>query len=66
MAFGDGGVDQNGTPLETTGNEVQLRSELLRKAIIGYAFEAENTTCTYTASLQIHLYDFGIKQFAAV
>ncbi len=31
MAFGNGGLTENGTPIETTGNESSLGNELLRK-----------------------------------
>lgn len=33
MAFGNGGLTENGTPIETTGNESSLGNELLRKDI---------------------------------
>ena len=33
MAWGNGGTDENGQPLATTGNEIGLYSELLSKEI---------------------------------
>lgn len=52
MAWGNGGVDENGQPLATTGNEIGLYGELLRKDIESHAYVGDGqTTCRYTATL---------------
>lgn len=43
MAFGDGGLDAEGVPIETTGEEVELRSELLKKDIDTVTFPVPTT-----------------------
>lgn len=53
MAFGDGGLEADGQPKATTGNEVGLYNELLRRNVDGYSFlDGSNgetdTTCRYT------------------
>jgi phage-related tail fiber protein len=53
MAWGNGGVDEAGQPLPTTGNEVGLYYELLVKDIESHIYPEEgNTTCRYTATLE--------------
>jgi len=50
MAFGDGGIDQQGGVIAETGEETALRNELLAKAIDSYSFPIP-TTCRYLAKL---------------
>lgn len=53
MAWGDGGVDESGTPKGATGNELSLYHELARKEIEAHAYVNEDkTTCRYTATLE--------------
>lgn len=53
MAWGDGGIDGNGEPIETTGNEVGLYHELLSKNIESHHYmDEEETICRYTATLE--------------
>lgn len=52
MAFGDGGVDSDGTVIPPTEAQTELTNELLRKAITGHEYpEGTDTTCRYTAEL---------------
>ncbi|MFG6348983.1 MAG: phage tail protein [Lachnospiraceae bacterium] len=50
MAFGDGGVNADGTVIKPTENQAALANELLRKEISGYEF-VNDTTCRYTSTL---------------
>lgn len=50
MAFGNGGVGDNGTVISTTGEETALKSELLQKDIDEYLFPIP-TTCRYSVRL---------------
>lgn len=53
MAWGDGGVDENGIPKTATGNEIGLYNELLKKDIEKHVYvNEEETTCRYTATLE--------------
>lgn len=53
MAWGDAGVDAEGQPILTTGNEIALYNELLRKEIESHSYVADgDTTCRYTATLE--------------
>lgn len=53
MAWGDGGVDENGTPKTASGNEIGLYQELMKKEIETHAYTDEaETTCRYTATLE--------------
>ena len=53
MAWGSGGADETGQPLDTTGNEIGLYQELLRKDIESHVYVNEGqTTCRYTATLE--------------
>ncbi len=53
MAWGNGGVDEHGYPISTTGNEVGLYNELLVKEIESHEYvNDEQTTCRYTATLE--------------
>lgn len=56
MAWGDGGVDENGEPKATTGTEIGLYNMVMEKEVEGYEFivdekTGEKTTCRYTATL---------------
>ena len=52
MAWGDGGVDEAGTPKLATGNEVGLYNKLLEKVIENHSYTSDDkTTCRYTATL---------------
>ncbi len=50
MGFGNGGVEADGTVIPTTGEEITLRNELLRKDIDGHTYP-ETTTCRYSTRL---------------
>lgn len=53
MAWGDGGLDENGQPLGATGNEISLYNELLVKDVESHEYvNAEQTTCRYVATLE--------------
>lgn len=53
MAWGSGGADETGQPLDTTGNEIGLYQELLRKDIESHEYVNQGqTTCRYTATLE--------------
>lgn len=52
MALGDGGLMEDGQPKATTGNEVALYSELLKREVDGHSYINESeTTCRYTMRL---------------
>lgn len=52
MAWGDGGVLDDGTPKQTTGEESGLYNLLLKKNIETHTYTDESqTTCRYTATL---------------
>lgn len=50
MAFGNGGVDDNGNVVPPAETQSQLTNELLRKEIDGYSFP-DDTTCRYECTL---------------
>lgn len=50
MAFGDGGIDDQGNLINTTGDEISLRNELLKKAIDTVTFPID-TTARYSVRL---------------
>lgn len=53
MALGDGGLEANGQPKATTGNEIALYAQLLKRAVDGHSFvNASETTCRYTMRLE--------------
>lgn len=53
IAWGDGGVNENGEPIIATGNEIGLYNELLKKDIEKHVYVNEDeTTCRYTATLE--------------
>lgn len=53
MAWGNGGVLEDGQPKEATGNEIGLYNELLKKKIEAYNYVNDGeTTCRYTAALE--------------
>lgn len=51
MAFGDGGVDEEGRVIPPSEDQSELTHELLRKEIDGYTFISD-TTCEYRATLE--------------
>lgn len=53
MAWGDGGVDEHGTPKTPTGNETALYHELLKRKVNDPVFVNEqHTTCKYVTELE--------------
>lgn len=50
MALGDGGVDASGNVIDTTGEEISLRSELLKRNIDSHTYP-NDTTCRYSMRL---------------
>lgn len=53
IAWGDGGVEEDGTPKTASGNEIGLYHELLKKDVESHVYVGENhTTCRYTATLE--------------
>ena len=44
IAWGDGGVDEAGTPKPATGNEVGLYNKLLEKAIESHSYTSDDNT----------------------
>ena len=51
MAFGDGGIDADGSIKPPEQSQTDLNSELFRKAVDGYSFP-EETTCRYVCTLE--------------
>jgi phage-related tail fiber protein len=53
IAWGNGGVDEKGIPKKTTGNEIALYNELMKKEIENHTYvNSGNTSCRYTATLE--------------
>lgn len=53
IAWGDGGVNEAGAPKNTTGNEIGLYNELMKKDVEAYVYVSEgHTSCRYTATLE--------------
>lgn len=53
MSWGDGGISESGEVKETTGNEIGLYNELLRKDIKTHKYIDETeTSCRYTATVE--------------
>lgn len=53
IAWGNGGIDQSGQPISTTGNEIGLYHQLLDKNIESHEYVNDGqTTCRYTATLE--------------
>ena len=50
MAFGNGGVDADGSVITPQGDQAELVNELYRKEINGFEF-TEDITCRYTCTL---------------
>lgn len=50
MAFGGGGVDEEGSVIKPQEDQAGLVNELFRKEINGFEF-VEDTTCRYTCTL---------------
>lgn len=65
IAYGDGGVDEQGTPILPTGEEVSLRNELFREEIDEHEYPIL-TTCEYKHELSkielanVYLSELGI------
>ena len=53
MGWGDGGVDESGTPKVVTGEETALFSELMRKDVEEPVYVNDgHTTCRYASTLE--------------
>lgn len=53
MGWGDGGVDESGTPKVVTGEEAALFSELMRKDVEEPVYVNDgHTTCRYASTLE--------------
>lgn len=52
MAFGTGGVDADGIPIEPSDSDEGLKNEVFRKAIDNYTF-IDDTTCRYFCTLAV-------------
>lgn len=53
MAWGDGGVNDEGKPKAASGGEVALYHELLKKKVEAHTYvNNEETACRYTATLE--------------
>ena len=50
MAFGTGGVDESGNPVEPSVTDEGLKNEVFRKVVDSYTFTDE-TTCRYLCTL---------------
>ncbi len=54
MAWGNGGVDESGEPIATTGNEIGLYNSLLIKDIESHEYvDDEQTNCQYASTLEV-------------
>ncbi len=53
MAFGDGGMGEDGVERKPTGDETSLYNELLQKDLDGHMYRegSDQTTAVYTATL---------------
>lgn len=64
MAFGDGGVDENGEPIAPSGSDTALKNEVFRKAVDNYEFVSD-TTCRYFCTLSVdECVDVNINELA--
>lgn len=53
MGWGDGGVDESGTPKVVTGEETELFNELMRKDVEKPVYVNDgHTTCRYASTLE--------------
>lgn len=52
IAFGDGGVDEEGNVTEPDGRQTELKHELLRKPVDKYTFLSD-TKCRYECTLAV-------------
>ena len=50
MAFGTGGVDKEGIPIEPSVSDEGLKNEVFRKVVDNYTF-TDDTTCRYLCTL---------------
>ena len=53
MAVGNGGLDGAGNPLEISGSEAGLYSELLKKELATHTYP-DDSTCRYSMRLEKH------------
>jgi len=54
MAFGDGGLEEDGTEKTPSGEEASLYHELVQKELDGHGYtDSGETTCRYTATLGV-------------
>ena len=51
MAFGDGGVDGDGSIIVPSVDQTELHNELLRKEVSGYEY-LNDTVCRYSCTLE--------------
>lgn len=51
MAFGDGGVDDDGSIIVPSVEQTELHSELLRKEVSGHEY-LNDTVCRYSCTLE--------------
>lgn len=64
MVFGDGGVDEDGTPIAPSSNDTELKHEIYRKVIDTYSFVSD-TTCRYLCTLTVdECVDANINEIA--
>ena len=71
MAFGDGGVDGDGSIIVPSVDQTELHNELLRKEVSGHEY-LNDTVCRYSCTLEaseLALYDedgdlIAIKNFS--
>lgn len=53
MAWGDGGIDEEGKTKSASGNEIGLYHELMKKKVEIHSYvNEEETACRYTATLE--------------
>ncbi len=54
MAFGDGGLEDDGTEKQPSGAETGLYHELMQKELdsYGYVEDTDETACRYTSTLE--------------
>ncbi|MCI8418839.1 MAG: hypothetical protein HFI33_15310 [Lachnospiraceae bacterium] len=64
MAFGDGGVDENGEPIAPSSSDTALKNEVFRKVVDNYEFVSD-TTCRYFCTLSVdECVDVNINELA--
>lgn len=66
MAFGDGGLGEDGKPIQPSGADNALKHEILRKPIDSHIYPV-STTCTYSVKiLKEEIPDSNINEMALV